>query len=835
MKKILILFIISFMSQLVKGQNITLDQLAPISANTLVGNSTGGSAVPTALSASAAKTLLSLNNVENTALSTWTGSTNITTLGTIGTGAWNATAIADGKIASALTGKTYNGLTLTANATGFSIAGGTTSKTLTLSNTLTLAGTDGSTLNIGAGGTLGSAAFTSSSAYEVPLTFSTGLTRSTNTITVNTSQNITTLSNLTSNGYVKTSGGAGTLGVSSTVSTSDLSGTVSIANGGTNLSSLGTALQQLRVNAGGTALEYFTPSAGSGDITNGGNTTGAGIIIGTNDAFPLSFETNGVTKYSISSAGLHTYSLVGVNNAVTEIIRIDNIPSGNGGVNYGSRINFRLKDDVGATYDAGQIDTYWSALDGSGGLNRATIKLKGHRNGGIQDFATFDGLSLIIGSSGTATYGPSSITTSGSFVLGNSGNQIQIGATSQDLKINPSATSSALAQFTSTNKGILFPSNTASGIASVSSPAANLIMYQTDGRVGLKHYVNSSWVSIDKGVVIAPSALVGDNSNYTPSNFAESSVVKISNASSLYSIRGLAYSGPSTPNAEDRKTLVNNGSYPLWFPMENPSATAAYRFSGPNDYILMPGYSVDVRYDGTLNRWKFVTNQELSSLAGIGHNQYYSYNASSITSGELSEIEVSAGTGTITTVAPANSMPLGLGIGTSTSTTGASSMYFAKGATGGDFFTFGAAHIIYTATVSFPTLSDGTNTYEFQIGLLEDPTDQTVNPNNHIGIRYKSGVNSGKFQGFSRNSGGSETTVDLGVTVAANTLYTLTIAIDKSIAEARFYVNGTYANRTALTMPSAVNGGARAVIVKSAGSTERKALIHNAQVLAVYP
>jgi hypothetical protein len=61
----------------------------------------------------------------------------------------------------ALTGKTYNALTLTAAATGFTIAGGTTSKTLTVSNTLTLSGTDASTLNIGTGGTLGSNAFTS--------------------------------------------------------------------------------------------------------------------------------------------------------------------------------------------------------------------------------------------------------------------------------------------------------------------------------------------------------------------------------------------------------------------------------------------------------------------------------------------------------------------------------------------------------------------------------------------------------------------------------------------------------------------------------------------------
>jgi len=73
-----------------------------------------------------------------------------------------------------LTNKTYNGLTLTSAATGFTVAGGTTSKTLTVSNTLTLAGTDASTLNIGAGGTLGSAAFTASTAYA-PATSGTAL------------------------------------------------------------------------------------------------------------------------------------------------------------------------------------------------------------------------------------------------------------------------------------------------------------------------------------------------------------------------------------------------------------------------------------------------------------------------------------------------------------------------------------------------------------------------------------------------------------------------------------------------------------------------------------
>ena len=54
-------------------------------------------------------------------------------------------------------------------------------------------------------------------------------------------------------------------------------GTLAATRGGTGLSALGTAGQLLKVNAGGTALEYFTPSYGTGTVTSFAFTDSTGI------------------------------------------------------------------------------------------------------------------------------------------------------------------------------------------------------------------------------------------------------------------------------------------------------------------------------------------------------------------------------------------------------------------------------------------------------------------------------------------------------------------------------------------------------------------------------
>ena len=65
------------------------------------------------------KSDISLDNVENTALSTWAGTTNVTTLGTVTSGTWNGTDIAAGYIAdTVVTPGSYTNASLTVDQQG---------------------------------------------------------------------------------------------------------------------------------------------------------------------------------------------------------------------------------------------------------------------------------------------------------------------------------------------------------------------------------------------------------------------------------------------------------------------------------------------------------------------------------------------------------------------------------------------------------------------------------------------------------------------------------------------------------------------------------------------
>ena len=131
---------------------------------------------------------------------------------------------------------------------------------------------------------------------SVGLTMPSGFSVGSSPVTTSGTIAVTT----TLNGPLRGNGSGFTTG--NTSLTSEVSGILPIANGGTNLSALGTANQLLRVNSGATALEYFTPSflTGNQTITLSGDVTGSGTT-----AITTTIANNAVTVAKMQTlAGL---------------------------------------------------------------------------------------------------------------------------------------------------------------------------------------------------------------------------------------------------------------------------------------------------------------------------------------------------------------------------------------------------------------------------------------------------------------------------------------------------------------------------------------------------
>ena len=243
------------------------------------------------------KSAVGLSLVENTALSTWAGSTNISTVGTITNGTWSGSTIGISKGGTNLTslGTANQLLRVNSGATALeyftptwtSNTGTVTSVSMTVPTGLTITGSP-----ITTAGTL---ALSITSGYSIPttekqgqwdtayswgshaglyqpidadltaiagLTGTSGILKKTaaNTWSLDTSTYLTGNQTITLSGAVS---GSGTTAITTSYAT-----TVPTTKGGTGLTTLGTAGQVLRVNTGATGLEWATITSSGVEVTS---------------------------------------------------------------------------------------------------------------------------------------------------------------------------------------------------------------------------------------------------------------------------------------------------------------------------------------------------------------------------------------------------------------------------------------------------------------------------------------------------------------------------------------------------------------------------------------
>ena len=192
--------------------------------------------------------------------------------------------------------------------------------------------------------------------------------------------------------------------------TTGVTGTLPIANGGTNLTAFGTALQVLRVNAGATALEYATLSDLQGVTSINADTTAAQVIAGTTNRISVGTAA-GTTTINIDTAYIGQSTITTLGTITTGVWTGTAITGAN--INAASTDLTDTADiaylNTANAYIAGNRQNFLGLLAGTAGLNvggiagNPTTQVNGDmwlNTSTNQVFARINGVNIDLGAAG---------------------------------------------------------------------------------------------------------------------------------------------------------------------------------------------------------------------------------------------------------------------------------------------------------------------------------------------------------------------------------------------------------------------------------------------------
>lgn len=191
---------------------------------------------------------------------------------------------------------------------------------------------------------------------------------------------------------------------------------------------------------------------GTGDINDGGNTTGATITIGTNDANNLAFETNNVTRMTItggaSTGGAVTITNVTANtNTVQDVLTLQSNSTGTAAASFGPGILLQGESSTTDSQDMARLAAIWTTATHASREAKLSIQL-GNNAGSLAEIANFNvsgdsAGQLSVGSSSAVTLSNSALTTAQAFTVGGSANQLRIGNSSGVVSVSTTSTSAS--------------------------------------------------------------------------------------------------------------------------------------------------------------------------------------------------------------------------------------------------------------------------------------------------------------------------------------------------------------------------------------------------------
>lgn len=200
---------------------------------------------------------------------------------------------------------------------------------------------------------------------------------------------------------------------------------------------------------------WATP-IGTGDVLQNGNSFSAAMIIGTNDNNTLSFETNGVTRASISTGastgGQMTLTEVTANTVtVSDILTLRTNSTTAGGTLFGNALLFQGHSSTTTNQDMARIASYWTNATHANREAALSFQL-GDNAGALAEIMKLDRTTstgiLSIGSTTPVTISNSAITVATTYTVGNSAQNITLGGSTGLVSVSNAATSASAIDIT---------------------------------------------------------------------------------------------------------------------------------------------------------------------------------------------------------------------------------------------------------------------------------------------------------------------------------------------------------------------------------------------------
>lgn len=307
-------------------------------------------------------------------------------------------------------------------------------------------------------------------------------------------------------------------------------------------------------------------------------------------------------------------------------------------------------------------------------------------------------------------------------------------------------------------------------------------MSATEGQV-LK-FDGTNWGPAEVHIDAAPADITVNTNDFNPTNWSTVATHSFTASGGIWTITGFA----SLPGGTER-TIFNDGNLAFVIASMHTGSTSANRVKGVGEYMVSPGGSITIVYVTSVSMWMVKnTTFDPTQLGRTSLGQYYSQTPGSVTAGDHPSFAwfTSGTSAALTTLTPGNGRPAGWQASTGTTTTGVSAQFFPKSIA--NYALAGDAHLVASATLAIPVLSDGTQRFTTSFGIVATGNTNPINVNNSITVQYTDNVNSAKFEFVTRNNSGTETRTDTGIAPTANTVYTITVVLNEPLNEARCYI-----------------------------------------------